>query len=124
MAKRILIIDDEPLVLEMFAEILASTENQVITAPNAKTGMQALKSGSFDVVLIDVCLEVHDGFEIAKYAKQRDPNVRVVLLSGQGDFAQSEMVRKKEAIFLTKPVSPKALRDLVEFDPGKLKLAV
>ena len=124
MAKRILIIDDEPLVLEMFAEILSSESNQIITAPTAKTGMQALKSGNYDVVLIDVCLDEHDGFEIAKFARERDANVRVILLSGQGDFAQSEMVKNGQAFFLSKPVSPRVLRDFVEFGEAKLKLAV
>lgn len=124
MSKRILIIDDEPLVLEMFAEILAAEDNQIITAPNAKSGMQALKSGKFDVVLIDVCLEVHNGFEIAQYAKERDPNIRILLLSGQGDFANSDLVKSGEAFFLAKPVSPRVLREYVEFGDSKLKVAV
>ncbi len=124
MSKRVLIIDDEPLVLEMFAEILSAEDHQIITAPNAQSGMQALRSGNFDVALIDVCLEVHTGFEIAQYAKERDPNIRVILLSGQGDFANNEMVKKGDAFFLSKPVSPRVLRDYVEFGEAKLKVAV
>ena len=115
MSKRVLIIDDEPLVLEMFAEILSAEEHQIITAPNAQSGMQALKSGNFDVALIDVCLQVHTGFEIAEYAKERDPSIRIILLSGQGDFANNEMVKIGDAFFLSKPYSPRVLRVFVEF---------
>jgi CheY-like chemotaxis protein len=84
--QRILVIDDEPFVLEALARVLASTAVTVIGAANADAGLTAMRESPVDLVIIDVILPGMDGVEAIKIMRRDFPDVRIIAISGGGNF--------------------------------------
>ena len=113
---RILIIDDEPLIIS--ALLRALPEHDLVTESSAVPALQRLRSGErFDVVFCDVMMPVMTGidFHVSLAAELPDEAARVVFLSG-GAFTQSvrdylEQVRNTK---LDKPFKISVVRSLVE----------
>ena len=84
--QRILVIDDEPFVLEALTRVLASSEVAVIGASNADAGLQAMRESPVDLVIIDVILPGMDGVAAIKVMRGEFPHVRIIAISGGGNF--------------------------------------
>ena len=87
--QRILVIDDEPFVLEALTRVLASTDVAVIGAANADAGLSVLRESPIDLVIIDVVLPGMDGVAAIKVICREHPLVRIIAISGGGDFGLS-----------------------------------
>jgi CheY-like chemotaxis protein len=86
---RILVIDDEPFVLEALARVLASTDVAVIGAATADAGLSVLRESPVDLVIIDVVLPGMDGVAAIKIMRREYPLVRIIAISGGGNFGLS-----------------------------------
>jgi CheY-like chemotaxis protein len=84
--QRILVIDDESFVLEALARVLASTTVAVVGALDADAGLTALRDSPVDLVIIDVILPGMDGVEAIKIMRRDFPDVRIIAISGGGNF--------------------------------------
>ena len=81
---RILVVDDEPLVLRMTERALTSLGYQVVTAINGAAALTAWQQAAepFDVVVLDMVMAGLDGRETYLALKTLDPTVRVLLMTG------------------------------------------
>jgi CheY-like chemotaxis protein len=86
---RILVIDDEPFVLEALARVLASADVAVIGAATADAGLSVLRESPVDLVIIDVVLPGMDGVAAIKILRREYPLVRIIAISGGGNFGLS-----------------------------------
>ena len=107
----ILLVDDEPELLDMNALLLESAGYQVFKAANAAEAIKLAASAPIDLLLSDIVMPDTNGFELAKYIKDNYPVARVQLMSG---FADTTMVTNDQykqwyEQRLTKPVSLKEL---------------
>jgi CheY-like chemotaxis protein len=84
--QRILVIDDEPFVLEALARVLASAEVAVLGAANAEAGLNVMRESAVDLVIIDVILPGTDGVAAIKIMRREHPDVRIIAISGGGNF--------------------------------------
>jgi CheY-like chemotaxis protein len=84
--RRILVIDDEPFVLEALKRVLASTAVSVIGAVSADAGLSAIAESPVDLVIIDVILPGMDGVAAIKIFRRDYPGVRIIAISGGGNF--------------------------------------
>jgi CheY-like chemotaxis protein len=84
--QRILVIDDEPFVLEALARVLGSTAVTVIGALNADAGLTAMRESPVGLVIVDVILPGMDGVEAIKIMRREFPDVRIIAISGGGNF--------------------------------------
>ena len=84
--QRILVIDDEPFVLEALTRVLGSTAVTVIGALNADAGLTAMRESPVNLVIIDVILPGMDGVEAIKIMRRDFPDVRIIAISGGGNF--------------------------------------
>jgi CheY-like chemotaxis protein len=84
--QRILVIDDEPFVLEALSRVLGSTAVTVIGALNADAGLTAMRESPVDLVIVDVILPGMDGVEAIKIMRREFPDVRIIAISGGGNF--------------------------------------
>ena len=84
--RRILVIDDEPFVLEALTRVLGSTAVTVIGALNADAGLTAMRESPVNLVIIDVILPGMDGVEAIKIMRRDFPDVRIIAISGGGNF--------------------------------------
>jgi CheY-like chemotaxis protein len=83
--RRILVVDDEPFVLEALKRVLASTA-VVVVASTADAGLAALREAPVDLVIIDVILPGMDGVAAIKLIRRDYPGVRIIAISGGGNF--------------------------------------
>ena len=87
--QRILVIDDEPFVLQALTRVLASTDVTVIGASNADAGLAAMRESPVDLVIIDVILPGMDGVAAIKIMRRELPDLRIIAISGGGNFGLS-----------------------------------
>lgn len=84
MAKRILVIDDDELIRDLYEEILKGEGFEVIIAKDGEDGLAHLKEGGFDVVLLDVMMPKLDGIGVLTKIKEsppQKPNGPILLLT-------------------------------------------
>ncbi|HMO19281.1 MAG TPA: response regulator [Oligoflexia bacterium] len=105
----ILLVDDEPLVLDMFSAVLADEGYDVTTARSAYEAINLLEQRSFDVLISDVLLEDMDGFEIQAIAKSKYPTMGVVLITGAPNPIDAQRACIFGINYLSKPTGFTAL---------------
>ena len=105
MTARILIVDDEPDILNAFARILTTETHDVETASSAEEALEALDRLSFDLVLTDLSMPRMDGFELLTRMRQRGDATPTLVISGAGTVESAVRAIRLGALdFLEKPV--------------------
>jgi len=86
--KRILVVEDDQFLRDLYVEILTSAGYQVEQAPDGESGYNLIKKGGYDLVLLDIMLPKLDGISILRKIQQETPpetpNQIVVVLSNLG----------------------------------------
>jgi CheY-like chemotaxis protein len=111
---RVLLIDDDALVRQMLAETLAEEGIEVDGLASAEDALVLLAAGPVpDVLVADIHLGAGlSGLDLASAARERHPEVEVVLISGtQSDPGQRPLGRRER--FLPKPFEPMALAEAI-----------
>ncbi|HEY5549409.1 MAG TPA: response regulator [Coriobacteriia bacterium] len=124
MPKKILVIDDEPMVIKMATDALTGRGFTVYSAPNGYEGLIAARELHPDLILLDVVMPDLDGHEVAARLQkdERTKSIPIIHLSAIGDFdKQLEAMQSGSADYITKPIKPGDLADRVEafLDPTK-----
>jgi two-component system cell cycle sensor histidine kinase/response regulator CckA len=111
----ILVVDDEPAVLQLVSSVLAARGHLVIEAPNAAAGLLAVDrhEGEVDLLVSDVVMPGMTGPRLAAEVRARRPSIRVLLVSGysEGPIGLDDPARDG---FLEKPFTPDELIARVE----------
>lgn len=84
MAKRILIVDDDTDIRNIFAEVLSSGGYEVTAASDGEEGLTHLTEGGFDAILLDVMMPKLDGLGVLKKLKEtppKNPNGPILILT-------------------------------------------
>ncbi len=109
---RILIVDDEASVLVTYEMILEQHGYEVVGVSTTPAALEALESTRFSVIVCDLQLETqHAGFDIIDRARQREPDLPAVLLTGYATAEAAEEAARKGITLVFKPV------DIQEFLP-------
>jgi len=111
MPKKILIVEDEPLVLKALEFRLKKDGYDLTIAKDGREGLQKLTEEQFDLVLTDLMMPFNNGMEIVNKAKN-GPNGKtpVIVLSSIGlEATVLEAFRLGADDFITKPFSPMEL---------------
>ncbi len=111
--KRVLVIDDEPLILDVVCKFLQRSGYETDTATNGKEGLARFRETPADLVITDLTMPELDGMQTVKYLLEEFPDARVITMSGGGDrFPESclrESVELGAAGSLKKPIRGKDL---------------
>ncbi len=112
---RILVIDDDPVILEVITNILKAKSYEVMAAPDGKSGIKQLESNSFDVVLTDLMMPDVDGLAVLDYALTRSPKTKCIILTGYGTIKSSvDSIKRGAFDYITKPITPDELLVVIE----------
>jgi EAL domain-containing protein (putative c-di-GMP-specific phosphodiesterase class I) len=112
---RVLLIDDDPLILSLFGRVLRGAGYAVQELDDARSVADMLVRQRFDVVLTDLVMPGMDGIGVLKEIRAVYPDVPVVLLTGQGSFDSAVKAIEFGALrYLTKPVDLDALVQVVD----------
>lgn len=112
----ILLVDDEPLVLDSLRELVAREEKYYVsTAESGKIALEMTAREDYSVVITDLMLKDITGIELLKTIKSQTPETQVIMVSGKGsiDFAV-EAMKMGVFDFLTKPYSPSHLIQILD----------
>lgn len=82
MAKNILIVDDNPNMASLLAEMLEVFDYTSVRAGDGQQALGALESGSFSMVISDMRMPNMTGLELLAEVKKRHPKLPVVIISG------------------------------------------
>ena len=88
MAERILLIDDNERLCAILAEELREEGYDVETAHNGRLGVQALRDGDFDLVVLDIRMPVMDGLDALGRILARDRGTPIVIHSAYGSYKE------------------------------------
>jgi two-component system nitrogen regulation response regulator NtrX len=106
----ILIVDDEKNIRAELSGLLADEGFRAITAADANEGLRLFAEENPDVVLLDVRLPGRSGLEVLDEIRRRDPEIPVIVMSGQGTIETAVRATKLGAFdYLEKPLDPERL---------------
>src|SRR5688572_20999867 len=115
MPANLLLVDDQPEVLEGLAMAFSRTDNNIFTANSGEQAIHVLNSEDIDVVVTDLKMEGIDGLGVLRHALSLSPAPAVIILTAFGTIESAVDALKEGAFdYLTKPVNVKELRVSVE----------
>ena len=123
MAKKVLIVDDEPDAVDFTREVVEGEGHTVVTASDGSKGLAAMRRENPDLVILDVQMPDMDGFEVFQEMK-RDESLKaipVVMLTGIREkvgigFSADEMkdyMGERPNGYIEKPIDPAKLKEAV-----------
>ncbi len=86
--KRILVVDDEENIRELYRDELAEEGYRVELAENGSQAMAKFESFRPDLVTLDVMMPGMDGIEVLRRIREKNPSIPVLLLTAFGEFKQ------------------------------------
>ncbi|MEJ2070141.1 MAG: response regulator [Syntrophobacterales bacterium] len=105
MAATLVIVDDEPDLLDLLKLILTEkTDHKVLTTTNPHQAIEWCKSYQADLLISDLRMPEMEGIELLKIVKQIDPNLPLILITAYGTIESAvEAMRHQAFDYITKP---------------------
>lgn len=115
MAERMLIIDDEEIVLRSCRKIFEAEGFEVTTTTNPQEGLNLVAEKAFDVVLVDWMMPGFDGMDVVEEIDKRSPNSAIVMISGYPTVGRAKEAMKRGAMdYIAKPFRPEEIIEVVK----------
>ncbi len=104
MAKKILIVDDNPNMSSLLVEMLEVFDYDALRANNGIEALETVENEDVSLIITDMRMPKMTGLELLQAVKEKNPKMPVVLISGYNvDEVDSDMVDAKADGFLNKP---------------------
>ncbi|NGX49652.1 MAG: Transcriptional regulatory protein ZraR [Candidatus Anoxychlamydiales bacterium] len=114
MINKILIVDDEPLIRNFLKESLTRLNKKVFTAQNGQDAIKQIENQDFDLVITDVKMPKKSGIDVLKFAKQKNKNTLVVVISAFAKINSAiEALNFGAYNYLVKPFSFDTLKAII-----------
>ena len=111
---RVLIVDDEDLVRELYGAWLEEEGHNVATAASVPEAIQILSHFAPDVIVSDIRMAENTGIDLLSWVRERDPYLPVILITGVPAVESAiEALRLQAYDYMVKPVTEQALRRVV-----------
>lgn len=102
----ILIVDDEPSIVQSLSGLLTDEGFEVTSAGNGYEALQQIESNTPDLVLLDIWMPGIDGLETLQEIKKNHPHTHVIMITGHGTIETAVQATKLGAFdFIEKPLS-------------------
>jgi len=110
--RRVLFVDDDPMILDVLRVLLAREDFEVHTARSPDDGRRILAEKPIDVLVVDAHMPRTSGVDLLREVREKYPDVVRVMLTGSGDRETAVLAVNDGAVFrfLLKPPDPVALR--------------
>lgn len=121
---KILVVDDDAIVIKSCRRILESEGFEVSTVPSAEQALEAAKNSDFDLLLIDVKMPERDGMYLLREIKKNWPEMPSIVMSGYPTPETiADVLRLGASLFIPKPFRPdelmKSVRQVIQKIPIK-----
>ncbi len=116
---KILVVDDDAIVIKSCKRILEAEGLEVSTVPSADEALEMIKKYEFDLLLIDVKMPKHDGMFLMREILKVIPDMPIIVMSGYPTpETVSDVLKLGATQFIPKPVRPdeliKAIRPVLQ----------
>jgi CheY-like chemotaxis protein len=111
---RILVVDDEPAVRELWVDVLTGSGFDVIAAVDGEDALQRLDGDTCDLVVSDLLMPRLGGWGLLSAIRQRYPDLPFILASGYAQTSDLERARRERVPLLEKPVAVRELCRVVQ----------
>jgi DNA-binding NtrC family response regulator len=111
---KLLVVDDEGIVLESCKRVLESEGHSVTAAKSADEALAVIDNEDFSLLLMDLKMPHHDGIYLMKELKHRKKDIPIIVMSGystQETIAEAGFMGAK--LFLPKPFTPDELMEAI-----------
>ncbi|MHC4883537.1 MAG: response regulator [Planctomycetota bacterium] len=111
---RILAVDDEADELELFERFFGKTEYDIVTTSSSEEAIELLRKECWDVLITDICMPAHDGFEVIAEGMAQNKNIKCIAITGYGTEAVLTKVLSHDCFgYINKPFDWDYLKLLV-----------
>lgn len=117
MTKKILVVDDDELVLIALEALLSPRGYEVTTVSNGDEALESLKKKKFDLLILDILMPGMNGFELCQKIRTIDDYkvVPIIMLTAKsGSEDKKRGIEVGANLFLPKPIAPQHLIDLIK----------
>ena len=115
MSARILIVDDEDIVIRSCLRILEGDEFQVEAVQDGREALRKIEENPYDVMILDIMMPNMDGLEVLRRVKETHPNVDVIMITGLSQIDTAVQAMKLGAFdYISKPFEPDELKLVVQ----------
>lgn len=120
MSKKILVIDDDPHIVELLKNRLVACSYQVVTAQDGEAGLEQVEKENPDLIIVDVLMPRMDGYTFVRTLRRQDAsrNIPVIVLTAKDkmkDLFELEGVKD----YMVKPYRPEELMKKVRSNLGE-----
>ncbi|NQU76207.1 MAG: response regulator [Planctomycetes bacterium] len=113
-ARRILVVDDEPVVTKSCRRILLVEGHQVETAESGQEGLRQALSQPFDLVMADLRMPDLDGMELVRAVRKDRPQTAIIIITGFGTITSAVTATKLGVSeYIEKPFTPDQIVEAV-----------
>lgn len=107
---KVLLVDDDEIVRELYGAWLENSGYQVLTAGSADEARAVLENADVDVVVSDIRMAHETGIDLLAWVRQHDPDLPVILVTGVPALETAvEAVRRQAYDYLVKPIQENIL---------------
>ncbi|RLC51672.1 MAG: sigma-54-dependent Fis family transcriptional regulator [Candidatus Cloacimonadota bacterium] len=111
----LLIVDDEPGILEDLKEFFENGENRIFTALKPSSAFEILRENNIDIVILDINLPEMNGIEMLKIIKQTYDDIEVIMITGHGDMdTVIQALRAGASDYIGKPLRLMEIQSSIE----------
>ena len=114
---RILVVDDERIEREGIKFLLAEDKEEkiVFEAADGRQALNILGKEDIDILLTDVKMPHMDGLELTRRAREKYPDLKIIIFSGYGDFSfAQEAIHYGVTDYILKPVNPEQFEETMK----------
>lgn len=101
---RILIVDDDQLILEVLCAFVDTLGYHYKTANDGQEAVKALQEAEYNLVITDMMMPKMDGMQLLKHIRENYPRLDVIVVTGYtGEFSYTDVIRAGASDFISKP---------------------
>lgn len=120
---KILVVDDESIVLDSCQLVLRAEGFEVLLLPSADEALEAMEKDDFAILLVDLKMPGRDGIYFIREARKKRPKIPIIAMSGYPTTETiEEAVRTGAVTFIAKPFTPDELvekvREILQKEQG------
>ncbi len=118
MSHKILVVDDDILVVEALKGLLSSSGFKVKAATRGQEALDILNKENFDLLILDVVMPKMTGFDVCCKVRSRDDemgNVKIIMLTAKTERNDLDVDQECGCdLYLSKPIDPVKLKELIK----------